>query len=324
MGRELKRAVFVLLVLCSSAGTIWAIANGYSGRVLGLAEEIVLNAEELRDATSGPGYNRIEVDEILAEMKELIIEYEAAMVFAESPYPGEIMLGRTPGGDSTWLEALCSTRYDGPLKEIRIRRTGHRASYLRINNIEITYSTPEGWGRETFNKNGRVKLYSGGVFKLALPRPMRIKRIRIRINHESTGLEISGIPYHPDGAPRFPRRMRRMTTDHHGPKEILMGTTPGGNSTWLETLCSNPSHRPIREIQLKRTGRKTSYIRINDIEVTYLTHGGRRKEVFNKGGRVKLYQDGIFKLSLPRPMRVVNIRVLINHRSTGLEVRGFY
>lgn len=159
------------------------------------------------------------------------------------------------------------------------------ANYLRINDIEITYSTPEGWGRETFNKNGRVKLYSGGVFKLALPRPMRIKRIRIRINHESTGLEISGIPYHPEGAPRFPRRMRRMDVEHRGQKEVLLGTTPGGSSTWLETLCSNASPRPIREIQLKRTGRKTSYLRINDIEVTYLTPAGKRKEVFNKGGR---------------------------------------
>ena len=324
MGRELKRAVFVLLVVTSSAGTIWAIANGYSGRVQGLADEIALNAEELRDATSGPAYNRTEVDEILSEMKELISEYEAVMVFAESPYPGEIVLGSTPGGDSMWLEALCGTRYDGPLKEIRIRRTGNKAKYLRINDIEITYSTPVGWGRETFNKDGRVKLYSDGVFKLALPRPMRIRRIRIRINHESTGLEISGIPYHPDGAPRFPRRMRRMAVEHRGPSEVLLGTTPGGNSTWLETLCSNPSQRPIREIQLKRTGRKTSYIRINDIEVTYLTPGGRRKEVFNKNGRVKLYHDGIFKLSLPRPMRIVNIRILVSHRSTGLEVYGVY
>lgn len=324
MGQELKRAVFVLLVLGSSAGTIWAIANGYSGRVRGLAEEIVLNAEELRDATSGPAYNRIEVDEILGELKELISEYEAVMVFAESPYPGEIMLGSTPGGDETWLEALCDTRYEGPLKEIRIRRTGHRANYLRINDIEITYSTPEGWGRETFNKNGRVKLYRSGVFKLALPRPMRIKRIRIRINHESTGLVISGIPYHPDGVPRFPRRMRRMGVEDRGPSEVLLGTTPGGSSTWLETLCSNPSHRPIREIQLKRTGRKTSYLRINDIEVTYLTPGGKRKEVFNKNGRVKLYHDKIFKLSLPRPMMVVGIRILVSHRSTGLEVHGVY
>jgi hypothetical protein len=320
----LKRAVFVLLVLGCSGGTIWAIANGYAARVHGLADEIVLNAEELRDATSGPAYNRVEVDEILAELKELISEYEAAMVFAESPYPGEIMLGSTPGGDSTWLEALCDTRYEGPFKEIRIRRTGHRANYLRINDIEITYSTPAGWGKETFNKNGRVKLYSNDVFKLALPRPMRIRRIRIRINHESTGLVISGIPYQPDGAPRFPRRMRRMAAENRGPTEVLLGTTPGGSSTWLETLCSNPSHRPIRQIWLKRTGSKSSYIRINDIEVTYMTPGGRRKEVFNKGGRAKLYQGGIFKLSLPRPMRIVNIRVLINHRSAGLEVIGVF
>lgn len=324
MGWSLKKAVFVLLVLGSSAGTIWAIANGYSGRVQGLAEEIVLNAEELRDATSGPAYNRIEVDEILSELKELIREYEEVMVFAESPYPGEIVLGSTPGGDSTWLEALCGTRYDGPLKEIRIRRTGNRANYLRINDIEITYSTPEGWGKETFNKNGRAKLYSGDVFKLALPRPMRIKRIRININHESTGLEISGIPYYPDGAPASPRRMRRPAVEERGPSEVLLGTTPGGDSTWLETLCSNPSQRPIREIQLKRTGSNTSYIRINDIEVTYMTPAGKSKEVFNKNGRVKLYHDGIFKLSLPRPMRVVNIRIMINHKSTGLEVYGVY
>jgi hypothetical protein len=320
----LKRAIFVLLVLGCSGGTIWAIANDYSARVRVLSEEIVLNAEELRDATNGPAYNRIEVDEILGELKELIAEYEAAIVFAESPYPGEIVLGSTPGGDSTWLEALCETRYEGLLKEIRIRRTGHRASYLRINDIEITYSTPAGWDRETFNKNGRVKLYSGGVFKLALPRPMRIRRIRIRINHESTGLEITGIPYHTDGVPRFSRRIRPTATEQNIPSEVLLGTTPGGNSNWLETLCSNPYQRPIKQIWLKRTGSNDSYIRINDIEVTSLTPAGKRTAIFNKGGRVKLYNDGIFKLSLPRPMRIVNIRVLINHKSGGLEVYGVY
>ena len=269
IGRELKRIVFVLLVLTSSAGTIWAIANGYSGRVRDLAEEIVLNAEELRDATSGPTHNRIEVDEILAEMKELISEYEAVMVFAESPYPGEIMLGTTPGGDSTWLEALCETRYEGPLKEIRIRRTGNRANYLRINDIEITYSTPAGWGRETFNKNARTRLYSDGIFRLTLPRPMRVRRIRIYINHESTGLQICGIPYHPPLPPQA--GLNRHIEPSQIPEEVLLGTTAGGDGTWLETLCNNPYNRPVQEIRLKRTGRKASYLRINDIEVTTLT-----------------------------------------------------
>jgi hypothetical protein len=323
-GSFLRRAALVLLVLGCSTGTIWATANGHLASVHGLADEIVLNAEELRDATKGPAYNRVEVDEILGELKELIAEYEAAMVFAESPYPGEIVLGRTPGGDSTWLEALCDTRYNGPLKEIRIRRTGHRASYLRINDIEITYSTPAGWGRETFNKNGRVKLYSDGVFKLALPRPMQIRRIRIRINHESTGLEITGVPYNSDRKPRFPSRIRPTIPEHNVPSEVLLGTTPPGNSSWLETLCSNPYNKPIKQIWLKRTGSKDSYLRINDIEVTYLTPGGKHKEVFNKSGRVKLYNGGIFKLSLPRPMRIAKIRVLINHKSSGLEVYGVH
>jgi hypothetical protein len=320
----LQRAVFVFLLLGCSTGTIWAIANGHLASIHGLADEIVLNAEELRDATRGSVYNRVEVDEILDELKQLIDEYEAAMVFAESPYPGEILLGRTPGGDSTWLEALCDTRYDGPLKEIRIRRTGHRASYLRINDIEITYSTPAGWRRETFNKNGRVKLYSSSVFKLALPRPMRIRRIRIRINHESRGLVITGIPYHSGRMPHISRRIRPTIQEHNIPSEVLLGTTPPGSSNWLETLCSNPYHRPIRQIWLKRVGSKESYLRINDIEVTYLTPGGKHTATFNKSGRVKLYNGGIFKLSLPRPMRIVKVRVLINHKSSGLEVYGVH
>ncbi len=315
LGRVL--IVFVLLVLGASAGTIWAIANGYSEKVKELAKDIVLLAEELRDATAGTAYNSLDVEDILDELKDLIKEYEEVMVFAQSPYPGEIMLGATPAGNSTWLEALCSTRYEGPLKEIRIRRTGRRANYLRINDIEITYITPNGIKKQIFNKGGRVRLYHDGLFKLPLPRPMRIRRIRININHESTGLDIYGVPY-------FSKIVKRPVIENGGLRELLLGTTPGGDGTWLETLCSSPYRRPIREIRLKRTGRKASYLRINDIEVTYLTPVGVRKEVFNKNARAKLYYDGVFHLSLPRPMRVTAVRILVGHQSTGLEVYGAY
>ena len=315
LGRVL--IVFVLLVLGASVGTIWAIANGYSEKAKGLAEDIVLFAKELRDATNGPAYNSLDVEDILGELKGLIKEYEEVMVFAQSPYPGEIMLGATPAGNSTWLEALCSTRYEGPLKEIRIRRTGRRANYLRINDIEITYITPNGIKKQVFNKGGRVRLYHDGLFKLPLPRPMRIRRIRININHESTGLDIYGVPY-------FSKIVKRPVIENGGLRELLLGTTPGGDGTWLETLCSSPYRRPIREIRLKRTGRKASYLRINDIEVTYLTPVGLRKEVFNKNARFKLYYDGVFRLSLPMPMRVTAVRILVGHQSTGLEVYGAY
>ena len=315
IGNCVTGSVFIVLVL---AGTIWAIANTYSGRIKVLAEEIVLRAEELKDVTDRPVYNSLEVEEILDELKDLIQEYEEVMAFAESPYPGEVVLASTPGGDSTWLEALCSSRYDGPLKEIRIRRTGHRANYLRINDIEITYSTPQGLGKATFNKNGRFKLYHGRVFKLALPRPMKIRRIRININHESTGLEVFGVPYYP------PVINSPVVKSHGGPREVLLGTTPAGDSIWLDTLCSSHYQRGVREILLKRTGRKTPYLRINDIEVTYLAPGGLRKEVFNKNGRVKLYHDDVYRLSLPRPMRITRVRILINHETTGLEVYGVY
>ena len=148
---------------------------------------------------------------------------------------------------------------------------------------------------------------------------MRIRRIRISINHESTGLEIYGIPYETEPfQPRVRPRRNSPTT------EVLLGTTPPGDDTWLETLCNNPNNRPIREIQLKRTGRRASYLRINDIEVTYMTPAGPTKEVFNKSGRAKLYYDSVFRLILPRPMRVVRIRILTEHESTGLQVYGIY
>jgi len=86
----------------------------------------------LRDATHSFAFDSVKVDAVILELKSLIKEYEQNMVFARSPYPGEILLGTTPPGHSTKLETLCSTRYDGLLKEIRIRRTGRGGSYLRI------------------------------------------------------------------------------------------------------------------------------------------------------------------------------------------------
>jgi hypothetical protein len=314
-----KLAVFVIadFILISTG---WAVRNEYTDRIKVLSDQILSTADNLKKATDGPALNSFEIDGALAELKDLIKEYENIMVFAASPYPGEILLATTPAGDDTRLEALCDTRYDGPMKEIRIRRAGSRANYLRINDIELTYDTPEGSKTETFNKNGRFRLYANGVFQLALPRPMRIRRIRINIEHESNGLQIYGIPYN------LPVLQPRVISVMPGqnPSEVLLGTTPPGNDTWLETLCNNPYNRPVREIQLKRTGREASYLRINDIEITHLTAQGPKVEVFNKGGRFRLYYDGVFKLVLPRPMRIVRIRISIEHESTGLKVFGIY
>ncbi len=313
----MKRFIVILLIVVGAVGAMRAVANKYSRRIEMLSDQILFRAEELREATYDPVTDSLEVEAILTELTNLIKEYETIMVFAQSPYPGEILLGTTPPGEDTWLETLCSTRYDGFLKEIRIRRTGNRARYLRINDIEVTYSTPAGPGKQTFNQNARVRLYHGDVFKLALPEPMRVRRIRINVNHESTGLEVWGIPYNPP-------IIDPPVKENRYPGEILLGTTPAGDSGWLETLCSSLYNRPIREIRLRRTGQKVSYLRISDIEVTYLTGEGTRKEVFNENGRFRLYYDGVYKLSLPRPMRVTRIRVLIEHESTGLNVYGVY
>jgi hypothetical protein len=313
----MKRSIVLLIILVASISAIRTRANEYSSRIQALAEQILATAGNLNDATHDPVFDSLEVEGMLTELKSLISEYETLMVFVQSPYPGEILLGTTPAGDDTWLDTLCDTRYGGLLKEIRIRRTGHRANYLRINDIEITYLTPQGPKKQTFNKNGRVKLYHGGVFKLALPKPMKVLRIRVGIHHESTGLQIYGIPYNEPV-------IIDPVEESSQPGEILLGTTPAGEDAWLETLCTIPCHRPIREIRLRRTGRKASYLRINDIEVTHLTWQGIQKDVFNRNGRVKLYCDDVYELSLPRPMRITRIRVLVHHESTGLDVYGVY
>ncbi len=312
----MKRLIILLTVLAACVGTALAARNVYSTRTISLSEQILASAEELADVTHAAVLDSARAEGILAELKELVREYETMMIFAESRYAGEILLGTTPPGDDTWLETLCTSRYDGPLKEIRLRRTGRRANYLRINDIEITYATPAGLQTETFNKDARVRLYQSGVFKLALPKPMRVRRIRVRIEHESTGLEVYGVPY------ELPA-IRKFEPDRR-PGEILLGTTPGGDDTWLETLCSGSRDKPIREIRIRRTGGEASYLRINDIEITHLTHQGAIKEVFNKDGRAKLYRDGVFRLALPRPMRITRIRIRIDHKSTGLEVYGVY
>jgi hypothetical protein len=308
----------LLLLLAGGVGAGLMVAQGNAGRMQGVAEQIIFKAEQLRDATQGPGFRGADVEGILTELRGLIDEYEEMIVFAESPYPGEILLGTTPSGDSTWLETLCDTRYGGFLKEIRIRRTGGRANYLRINDIEITHSTPTGQRREVFNEGGRVKLYRNGVFKLALPAPMRVRRIRININHESTGLEVTGVPYVIRSTIREPLEKAQY------PGEVLLGTTPPGDSTWLETLCSTPFNRPVREIRLRRTGGKASYLRINDIEISCLTPRGIEKHLFNQGGRSRLYADGVYSLVLPRPMRITHIRILVDHESAGLQVYGVH
>ena len=314
-----SKIIITLLILGGSAGTILAVSSGHITSIRDLADEITLVADDLKEASQGTSFDSERADDIITELKELIKEYEEAMVFADSLYPGEILLGTTPAGDSTWLECLCDSRYDGMFKEIRIRRTGNRASYLRINDIEISYMAPGGVAREVFNESGRVKLYRDDVFKLALPRPMRIRRIRININHESTGLEVTGIPVlSADKEPSKPE------VTHVEVQAFLMGKTRAGQNTWLETTCGNPTNRAVSEILLRRTGKNARFVLIKDIEVTYRVGYSTRKEVFNKDGKFRLRPLGTYRLKLSQPLHVTSIRILIENETSGLEVFGVY
>jgi hypothetical protein len=313
--KQFKIIVLILTALTGSI-SIWAVAGDYKRDISEISEQILETAADLKQETDKPVLDSNEVEYILDDMKEMLWDYENMLVFAASPYPGEILLGKTPPGNDGWVETGCTSRYEGLFKEIRIRRTGSRARFLRIYDIEVTCMTPNGPEKQILNKGSDEKLYTGDVFKLALPRPMRITNIRISIEHETNGLIISGVPYN------LERQRPRMDRSRE-PREVLIGTTRRGNDTWLETICDD-TPRPVKEILLKRTGYQAVYLRINDIEITYKTPEGLRKEVFNKSGNVKLYATGVFRLVLPKPMRVTHIRVLIEHESNGLQVYGIY
>ncbi|MBN2591148.1 MAG: hypothetical protein JXA96_14875 [Sedimentisphaerales bacterium] len=306
--------VLLISIFFTFSVSLWAAVSDPKGDISVLSQHIFDVASDLKDETSRPELDSAEINFLLEDMKDLLKDYENMLVFAESPYPGEILLGKTPRLNDSWHEVDCVTRYNGQFNEIRIRRSVGGARYLRINDIEITYMTPNGPVKQTLNRSGRAKLYSGDVFQLALPRPMKVIKMRIAVEHESNGLIITGVPTNIE-RPR-PRSDRPRRTG-----QILLGTTPRGNDSWVETICTS-TLRPVKEIQLKRTGRRSSYLRISDIEVTYRTPSGTKKMVFNKGGRERLFFDQTFSIVLPEPMRVTRIRILVEHETTGLQIYG--
>jgi len=310
-------ACTLLFMLLASVPAVAAPTHPYSAPAGLLSQQILNKARQLSDLTHRPAFNRLHAETILAQLKHLIKDYEQTVVLHQSPYPGEVLLGTTPPGDGGWLETLCDTPYGRLLKEIRIRRTGSTAVYLRISDIEITFLTPAGRAKSIFNRGARTKLYNDGVFKLALPRPMHVIRIRVKTSHKSNGLKIYAVPYR--GAVAGPPILKKLSS-----REVLLGTTGPGDGAWLETTCYLKHRRPIKQIKLTRTGTKAKYLRINDIELTYMTPKGPARRIFNKNGRVKLYYGRAYTLSLPKPMRVVRVRVLTHHKSTGLNVYGVY
>jgi hypothetical protein len=312
-----RRTTACLVILLAAVPALAALTHAYSPEAGLLSQQIANKAQQLASVTHQTAFNQLHAESILVELKNLITDYERTLVIAPTAYSGEFLLGATPPGDGTWLETLCDTSHGRLLKEIRIRRMGSAAIYLRISDIEITHLTPAGRAKYTLNRNARTKLYNDGVFKLALPRPMRVIRIRIKTSHKSNGLEVYGVPYQGP-------LIRAPILEKRRPGRILLGTTPPGDGAWLETICSVKDRRPIRQIRLTRTGTKAKYLRINDIEVTYVTPRGPMKKVFNKNGRVKLYYGGSYTLSLPRPMRIIRVRILTEHKSTGLNVYGVY
>ena len=309
-------AVLLISVLLTFSVSLWAAVSDSSRDISVISEHIFDVAADLRAETDKPVLDSAEINFLLKDMKDLVKDYENLLVFAECPYPGEIMLAQTPRLNDSWHETDCVTRYNGPFKEIRIRRTGSSSRYLRINDIEITYMTPSGPEKQILNKNGRVRLYENEVFKLILPKPVKVTKIKIAVEHESNGLIITGVPAETE-RPRPGIERPRQTG------KVLLGTTSNGNDSWVEALCER-TPRPVKEIQLKRTGRKSGYLRINDIEITYRTITGTRKMVLNRNGRAKLYFDQDFNLILPEPMRITHIRIMVEHETTGLQIFGTY
>ena len=106
--RQIK--ITVLLVLVALAGTLRAAENDYKKDAMILSQNIIEAANDLKQETSNKVLDTEEIDYLVDDIKSMIKDYESLMVFAESPYPGEILLAKTAPGDDTWIESPCTSR----------------------------------------------------------------------------------------------------------------------------------------------------------------------------------------------------------------------
>ncbi len=183
-------------------------------------------------------------------------------------------------------------------RKLTLEHTGG-ARYIRMGEIKVVPVDGEAF---LLNAGGG-KFYPGDAFEVELPRPVQISEVSVMVQHETTGLQITGQPV-------------RMKPDL--PTVVELGVAGGVKDGVTSLSISRPHHRiDFRKLQFRHTG-GSEYVRLSGLEV--VTPDDQTVTV--PIPYTKLRTDETLEADLPQTMKIKSIRVYVQHRTDGLQISG--
>ncbi|MCP4712839.1 MAG: hypothetical protein GY869_29790, partial [Planctomycetes bacterium] len=171
--------------------------------------------------------------------------------------------------------------------------------YVRFGRIEIINTK----GETLPFHGGGGKFSPGTEFEVALARPEFISEIRIRVQHRTFGIRVTGTPAPPPVVL---------------PTVMELGRTNGvkGGPAILNTQLE---HRRIRyrKLMLKHTG-GDEYVRLRDLVIT--TVEGVKISIEVPAGKYDI--NRVLEVNLPEPVLIKSVSVRVQHRTLGIAVTG--
>ncbi|MCP4712357.1 MAG: hypothetical protein GY869_27360, partial [Planctomycetes bacterium] len=224
----------------------------------------------------------------LAEGDKVVVIEEPVIV---KPPTNLVHLGTTAGAkDSDAVIFTDAATRRIPFRKIKFEHVAGD-EYVRFGRIEIINTKGETLGFH----GGGGKFTPGTEFEVELARPEFISEIRIRVQHRTFGVRITGTPAPPPVVLPTVMEMGRSNGVKDGP--AIMNTR-------LE-------HRKIRyrKLMLKHTG-GDEYVRLRDLLIT--TVEGIKIPIDIPAGKFDL--NRVLEVNLPEPILIRSVSVRVQHR----------
>ena len=304
----LKYVVLVLLI-----GFMGRPAAADDKILIWITNDIIKEAQKLQQATLEKTLeNRpvnLEINATLDRMQLLLNQYRQVLADADKvvviepvivkPPIGLVHLGTTAGTkDSDAVIFTNAATRKIPFRKIKFEHVAGDA-YVRFGRIEIINTK----GQTLPFHAGGGKFTPNDPFEIELERPEFISEIRIRVQHQTFGIRISGTPAPPPIVLPTVMELGRTNGVKDGPAIL---------NTRLE-------HRKIRyrKLMLKHTG-GDEYVRLRALEIT--TVDGTKIAIDIPAGKFDLNE--VLEINLPEPILIKSVSVRVQHRTLGIAVTG--
>ncbi|MBN2210722.1 MAG: hypothetical protein JW709_04930 [Sedimentisphaerales bacterium] len=311
----MKMTWIMLVMLFCSVVPAWAADQDLAD----LADDIVEQANRLKKIAYQKTYLNHHTDpEITQTLKQLELliaacenELRQPIARPEPPRPPDAPRPPHPLGPETHNIGNTSAADDSaavlytdaemrkvPFRKLIIEHLGG-ARYIRMGEVKVVAVDGEVF---KFNAGGG-KFYPGDQFEIELPKPAQISEVSILVQHQTTGLQITG-------------QAARLKPDL--PTLVDLGVS-GGIKDGISSLSLSKQHRrlDLRKLQLRHTG-GDEFIRLGNLEV--VTNDDQVVTLSVPYG--KLRPDDTLEVELPRPLNIKAVRVYVQHRTNGISIAG--